>query len=67
MLLDIERFWVDNTLIYLSSRNFVFNTTDNLWHKTGWKTINCNENIFQMFYFFLQQLFIWADSMGSKQ
>lgn len=40
MLLNIQRFCIDNTLIYLSS-NLIFNTIDNLWHNTGWKTINC--------------------------
>ena len=53
MLLDIQRFWVDNTLIYLSSKTFIFNATDNFWHNPGWKTIKCNENMFQMFYFYL--------------
>ena len=67
MLLDIQRFCVDNTLIYLSSKNFIFNMIDGLCHKSGWKTINCNENMFQMFYIFLQRFFIWADCMGSKQ
>ena len=45
----------------------LFNTTNNLPHNPGWKTINCDENMFQMFYFFIQQFFIWADCMGSKQ
>ena len=67
MLLDIRKFWVDNTLIYLSSRNLIFNTTNNLRPNPGWETINCNENMFQLFYFLLQQLFIWARCMGSKQ
>ena len=66
MLLDIWRFWADNALIYLSSRNFFLNTTNKLRHSPGWKTINCDENMFQMF-FFIQQLFIWAHCMGPKQ
>ena len=66
-LLDIHRFWIGNTLIYLSSGSFIFNMIDNWWHNPGWKTINCNENVFQMFYFFVQQVFIWADCIGSKQ
>ena len=67
MLLDIGRFRVDNTLIYLSRRNFFFNTTNNLRPNPYRETINCNENIFQMFYFFIQQIFIWAYCKGSKQ
>ena len=49
MLLNIQRFWVDNILIYLKF----------WWHNPGWKTINCIENVFQLFYFFSQQFFIW--------
>ena len=67
ILLDIRRFCVDNTLIYLISRNFFLNTNNNLQHSPGRKTIDCDKNMFQMFYLFIQQLFIWADCMGSKQ
>ena len=67
MLLENWRFLVDNILIYLISRNFFLNTTNNFWHSPGWKNINFDENMFQMFYFFIQQLFIWADGMGFKQ
>ena len=64
MLLDIQKSLVDNTLIHLNSRNFIFNTIDTLWTMQGEKKLTAVEMSFKSFTYFsnssLHKQILWA-------